>query len=203
MVKVNRFISPAFDSNTYLLELINGQVIIIDPGNPDVSPLTSWLTENKKELAAVMLTHEHFDHCAGVNPLFQWSPFELICSKSAAKNIGNNRQNFSFYIDKSTAFEIDHPVRVVSNREVIIIGTAEFLFIETPGHSPGGNCIRAGTAIFTGDTLLNNSKTPLTFPHSSKKDYQASIEKLKALIEPGMTIYPGHGQPFVFNGVWS
>jgi len=75
----------------------------------------------------------------------------------------------------------------------------EFTSIATPGHSPGSACIFTKDAVFTGDTLLNNTKTPLTFPHSNRNDYANSIQKIKPLLKPGMTIYPGHGEPFVVN----
>ena len=61
-------------------------------------------------------------------------------------------------------------------------------------------CIFTNNALFTGDTLLNNTKTPLTFPHSNRKDYANSLQKLKTLIKPGTTIYPGHGEVFVADG---
>jgi len=70
-------------------------------------------------------------------------------------------------------------------------------------------CIFTHDAFFTGDTLLNNSKTPLTFPRSNLNDYANAIQKIKPLLKPGMTIYPGHGEAFVVNenflerfGIW-
>jgi glyoxylase-like metal-dependent hydrolase (beta-lactamase superfamily II) len=60
-------------------------------------------------------------------------------------------------------------------------------------------CIFTKDAVFTGDTLLNNTKTPLTFPLSNRKYYTNSIQKIKTLLKPGMTIYPGHGVAFVVN----
>jgi len=74
-----------------------------------------------------------------------------------------------------------------------------FTFISTPGHSPGSVCIFTKDAVFTGDTLLNNTKTPLTFPHSNRNDYANSIQKLKTLLKPGITVYPGHGEAFVVD----
>ena len=75
----------------------------------------------------------------------------------------------------------------------------EFLFMETPGHSPGGACIFTSDAVFTGDTILNQMKAPLNFPHSNKKQYDISLIKIKKQLKPGMTIFPGHGEPFKYN----
>lgn len=191
--------NPGFGSNTYIIELANNKALIIDPGNPDINPVKDWLTQNNRQIESVILTHEHSDHCAGVNALYEWSPFELICTEATAKNIASNRQNFSYYIDKNNAFEINLPGRIVRDGDSIYWEAQRFDFFETPGHSPGGLCIKAGNTLFTGDTLLNQTKTPLCFPHSNKNDYHRSKEKLKNILIPGMTIYPGHGDAFIWN----
>ena len=196
---IHQLVNPVYFSNTFIIETNQQNIIIVDPGNHDIAPIKTWLTQNEKKLVAVILTHEHFDHCAGVNALYEWSSFDLICTQTAVKNIGNSRQNFSFYYDKSNAFEIKLPTKIVRDRDLIHWGTEPFDFIETPGHSPGGLCIKTGDAIFTGDTLLNKTKTPLSFTHSNKKDYRQSIEKLKSILRPGMTIYPGHGEPYIYS----
>ena len=198
-MQVHCITNPDFGSNTFIIELANNKALIIDPGNPAIWSITEWLAQNNSQVESVILTHEHFDHCAGVNALYEWSSFELICTETAAKNIGNSRQNFSFYFDKTNAFEIKLPTKIVRDGDSIHWGTERFDFIETPGHSPGGLCIKTEDAIFTGDTFLNETKTPLSFPHSNKKDYRQSIEKLKNILRPGMTIYPGHGKQFVYS----
>ena len=195
----HQLVNPGYFSNTFIIETCQQKVIIVDPGNHDISPIKTWLAQNEKTLVAVILTHEHFDHCAGVNALYKWSSFELICTETTAKNISNSRQNFSYYIDNTKAFEIKLPTNIVREGDSIYWGIERFDFIETPGHSPGGLCIKTENAFFTGDTLLNKTKTPLSFPHSNKKDYRQSIEKLKNILRSGMTIYPGHGKQFVYS----
>ena len=185
-----------FDSNGYVINITPSKVIIVDPGNPDTIDLKTWLSENNKTVIAVFLTHEHADHCAGVTELHKIQPFQLFCSQACATNIGNCKQNFSFYIESISPFEIKIPARIVNDGAKIDLEGTDFTFIATPGHSPGSVCIFTNDTVFTGDTLLNNTKTPLTFPHSNRKDYANSIQKIKTLLNPGMTIYPGHGEPF-------
>lgn len=201
-MKVTRFISSYHSSNAFIIELQNNEIAIIDPGDPDINSTKDWLLESNYCIGNVILTHEHADHCAGLNTLYQFQPFRLFCSEACAKNIALGKQNFSFYIDIIDAFEIHLPSIIIKDGEVKNIGGTDFTFIETPGHSPGSMCIFANNSVFTGDTLLNNIKTPLTFPHSNRKHYAESLEKLKSLILPGMAIYPGHGEPFNFES-WS
>lgn len=196
---VHTFQNPYFGSNTFIITLNNNKSVVVDPGNPVIQSITDWVSQNNSKIESVILTHEHFDHCAGVNALFEWSPFELICTEEAAANIALSRQNFSFYVENVNTFEIKLPTKIVRDGDSIQWGAERFDFIQIPGHSPGGLCIKTENAFFTGDTLLYKTKTPLSFPHSNKKDYQRSIEKLKNTLVPGKTIYPGHGESFIYS----
>ncbi len=199
MLEIHQIVSGYHGSNSYIISLDSPNVIIIDPGDPDTSNIENWLKTNNKSISAVFLTHEHADHCAGVNELHNLQPFQLFCSQSCATNIRNSKQNFSFYIDIIEAFKVNAPPTIVADGETIEMEGRQFTIVETPGHSPGSACIFSSNAVFTGDTILNGIKSPLTFPHSNRKQYAASIEKLLNLLKPGMTIYPGHGEPYTFE----
>lgn len=199
-MKIHQYINPHRLSNTYVLELAAGKVVLIDVGNFDTKPFSDWLQQEGKELTHVILTHEHADHCCGIDALAEAYSFELICTSKCEENIRNCRQNFSYYLEEIDTFEVKHSkVAIVKDYEVKNIAGQSFTFIETPGHSPGGMCVLLGDILFTGDTILNGVKSPLTFPHSSRKDYQYSMEKLKGNLKKGMTIYPGHDRFFLFE----
>lgn len=208
MLEIHQIVSGYHGSNTYIISLDSQNVILIDPGDPDTSVVEKWLKTNNKTINAVFLTHEHADHCAGVNNLYRLNPFSLFCSPECDKNMRNSKQNFSFYIDIIDAFEVEVPAIILGDNQTLSIestlyqisnNAVRFSFHHTPGHSPGGACIIIDDFIFTGDTILNKTKTPLNFPHSHKKTYATSLKKLKGLLKPGMKIYPGHGDPFKFE----
>ena len=200
-MRIHQFVSSFHTSNTFVVELNNDQVALIDCCDTDLSPVVNWLLENRKVIQVVFLTHEHADHCAGVNTCEDSFNFELICSQSSANNIRNSKQNLSFYMDSIDTFEVQMKPTIISDEHIQVVNSQPFVFVETPGHSPGSACIIFGNAIFTGDTLLNGLKTPLTFPHSNRKLYSDSVQKLLKWLKPGMIIYPGHGEPFVFNSI--
>lgn len=199
-MKIHQYINPHKLSNSYVLELSAGKVVLIDVGDFDTKPFLDWLHQEKKTLTHVILTHEHADHCCGVDALATKYSFQLICSSKCEANMRNSRQNFSYYLEEITTFEVQHnDVLVVGDGDIHLISDTFFTFIETPGHSPGGLCVLVGDVVFTGDTILNGVKSPLTFPHSNRKDYQSSIAKLKENLKKGMVIYPGHDCPFLFQ----
>lgn len=187
---------------THLIYAGNNEYVIVDPGIHDFVNVTRIIHQNNGKLSGVILSHEHADNCAGVNVLYEFSPFNLFCSKKCAENIGSSFQNLSIYNENIPAFNITIPATIVSDFQKVKIGKTEFTFIETPGHSPGSMCILSGNAIYTGDTLLNKLKVPLNFPHCNNEEYAKSVEKLKKIIKPGMMVFPGRGKPFEFI-TWS
>jgi hydroxyacylglutathione hydrolase len=199
-MKIQTIINPHRLSNTYVLELENDFIVLIDVGNFNKSEFKDWVVKNNKKIAYVLLTHEHADHCCGVDELYGFQQFELICSSECAENIKNSKQNFSYYLEDIEEFKITtDKIKLVKDLEVLTLHGYDFTFIKTPGHSPGGVCILVENCFFSGDTILNGIKTPLSFPHSSRKDYKISLEKIKTFLEPKMIIYPGHDSSFEFN----
>lgn len=188
-----------FNSNTYIIENKDKKILIIDPGSPDIQPLVKLINKNAWSIVGVVLTHEHADHIAGLPALCKFKNFPVFCSKITAVNIGSSRHNLSKYFNEIETFELNIIPQILNDKESFSIGEMELLFLETPGHSPGGACIFTSNAVFTGDTLLNEIKVPLNLPHSNKNLYVDSLRKIKKHLKSGMTIFPGHGNPFKYN----
>ena len=202
MTIISSLTSSLLTSKTYLIEANHKCVIIIDPGDPDISELLHRLCLTSRKSIKVLLTHEHADHCAGLSALYAVKKFELFCTLKVAENLSDNKRNLSKYLPNIGAFEVNLPVTIIADSDKLNICNLDFTFIETPGHSPGSICIFFNNSVFTGDTILNNTKTPLNLPFSDKNQYLHSMRKLEKIIQPGMTIYPGHGEPFIWNSVF-
>ncbi len=173
--------------------------IVIDPGTEKNNDLLTFLSVNCLNPNIVILTHEHYDHCAGVNHLLDKFNFNLICSEKSSMNIANSKLNFSAYLENYKTFTITMKAIISKNYTTNEFNSREIKFIETPGHSPGSLCVIIGDVIFTGDTFMGEIKTPLKIPRGNKEDFRISMDKLKKNIKPGMTVYPGHGDPFFFT----
>ena len=55
-------------TNSYLIHNAAGQAVAVDVGG-EPAPMLEYLTEHKLTLAAICLTHRHFDHLYGVAEL--------------------------------------------------------------------------------------------------------------------------------------
>jgi hydroxyacylglutathione hydrolase len=122
--------------------------------------------------------------------------FTLFCSEKCEVNMRNPIQNLSRYIEKFETFGVQTEATIIKEGQVINFDGFYITVMETPGHSPGSICLLANNIVFTGDTLLNGVESPLSFPHSDKKEYQISKNRLLDTLTPQIKIYPGHGVPF-------
>lgn len=183
------------NANSFVVPIPNSpKKILVDAGGPDLELYKEII--KKSELAAIFLTHEHADHCLCVDDLKAYYDCQIYASKQAAENVKDPKHNFSQYIDEIPAFSVQSKISALDNRQSITIGGVTIVAFETPGHSPGSMCYNIDGLWFTGDTILNKTKTPLSFPHSSRKAYQASLLSLLPQMKKGQVIYPGHNLPF-------
>lgn len=194
---IHKLINKPYSSNCFIISFdASNKCIVLDPASIDISELIEYLESNNLNINTVILTHEHYDHCMAVNALYYYKPFQLLATEETIKGIANSRRNLSFYHDEIATFEIHLPAKKIFDFEEIAFENKKIICFETPGHSTGSMCILIDNYLFTGDTILNNSKTPLKLPGSNKLDYEKSIEKIYKIIRPGFVIYPGHGCSF-------
>lgn len=194
-----RYVAEAYHSNMYVIPINSaGDVIVVDPGDANTERLYNYLRSNNWYVRFVILTHEHFDHCAGVIFLRQYFDFTLLCTSACAELVATSKGNLSRYVPEyCPEFVIIEGIESIKDFQRLTIGNIACTFIETPGHSPGSMCILTDGGIFSGDTILA-SKTPLKLPGSNKIAWKDSVDKLRNLCGNRMLVYPGHGTPFYF-----
>ena len=174
------------------------EIVVIDPGEQDWIKLLDFFLDTKLKPTWVFLTHEHFDHCAGVNILNRYYDFQLLATLECCRRIRDQRGNLSLYAGVyCEPFVIEMPVRVVSDSERILINGKIYEIIITPGHSAGGMCVKVENYLFSGDSLLE-TKVPVKLPGGNKLQLQESLQKLKDRCDSGVRVYPGHGESFAW-----
>ncbi|MEN6384632.1 MAG: MBL fold metallo-hydrolase [Phycisphaerales bacterium] len=195
---INKLVLGEYENNCYIVRKENsGNCLIIDTGL-DTMPLLDFLKQNNLNPLALILTHGHVDHIAGVDLLREnYTQIKVYIHKDDSEMLGNKMKNFAVMLGKDiTAL----PANVLLEKE----GVADFEgfslnVIHTPGHTPGGICLYSeeDKKIFTGDTLFANSVGRTDFPGcDAHQRMQQLIEniKTKLMILPEDTkVLPGHG----------
>ena len=90
MIEVKRFINNPISSNCFVVfDKAKGlHCIIIDPGSEIQSELFEYLDSYNLVPEFIILTHEHFDHCWGVNGLREkYNDIKLVCSSECSSTM--------------------------------------------------------------------------------------------------------------------
>ena len=168
-----------YQTNCYLVwDEKRDDCIVIDPGYMPEKMLEAARQQGKK-VAAVLLTHGHFDHVGGVKVIAAETgcPVYLHPEENALPEI----------MTAGKLYYTDH------YGESLTVAGLAFQVLHTPGHTPGSVCLVCQDVIFSGDTLFAGSCGRTDFPGSSPAEMAKSLKKLASL--PGdYDVFPGHAE---------
>jgi len=182
--KVIQFSLPVLSVYSYLL-VSDGEALLVDP----VRDISLYLETAKKEgarIKGVYLTHSHADFVAGHTEIKKALNVPIYQShKSGAK----------------------YPIEATDEKSTVNVGKATLKFMDTPGHTPDGQCCAVYSQedannpklLFTGDVLfvgsvgrpdLMEETVPAAWLASAM--YDSWTNKLSKLPDNVM-IFPAHG----------
>ena len=176
--------------NTYLLgDESTGKCAIIDPG-ATLSDILSRVKKRNLTVEYIILTHGHADHIGTVKKLKEETNAKIVAHENERELLIDRKKNLSVRFPCGPQeFEADVYVK---DKDKLAIGDLKVTFIHTPGHTPGGMCIKVGNHMFTGDTLFAGSIGRTDFYGGDFKQMNKSLNKL-ANQDDNIIIYPGHG----------
>lgn len=202
MLCVKTILNSPVPSNSYVLydKSDGDDCIIIDPGSKDEELLIEFLTQNNLQPRFIILTHEHFDHCWGVNELVGKYQIPIICSALCAEAIRSEKRNCSVFYDNKERFSIDsETISVESLSFKLQFGELTLLFFSSPGHTEASICFTCRQFLFSGDTLIKDVRTVTKLPTGSESRLKESINVLTNLKGEGKIVTPGHGEMFYLD----
>lgn len=196
-VKMRRFILGELESNAYVFPVNKKEAILFDCGGKNLEAVFNFLNENKLTLRAVILSHGHIDHIAGLNILKDKFPeIQIYIGKEEEEFLKKGAYNLSNYIYGSE-FNIGefNNINLVSEGDEIF----SFKVLDTPGHTIGGKSYYNSKEklVITGDTMFKNGGIGRSdFPTGNLQELEKSIKKLCKLPEDTV-VFPGHGEKSV------
>lgn len=192
-----------------------GACWIIDPGLP---PQAGQIIEHVKtnELApdAIVLTHAHADHIAGVDEVREaYGQLPVYLAKEEWKALSDPMENLSGLMGPGFVTKVTDPIDL-PHGGTITLEQSEWKLLDVSGHSPGGRalyCEALGIA-FVGDALFAGSVGRVDFPHSHGETLMRNIRENLLTLPDETRVLSGHGpettigqekqtNPFVIHGL--
>lgn len=147
---------------------------LVDPAW-DVDAVLKDVAKDGMKVVAGILTHTHFDHANGVESLLKETGCKIYVNEHEAKYVKEFK---------------DHLVETKEGSK-LKIGSVEMVFLHTPGHTEGAQCILVEDKLVTGDTLFVGACGRCDLPGGDEKKIKQSLKRL-ADLDGSLLVYPGH-----------
>ena len=180
MIHIETYPLGSYQTNCYIVyEDDSPDCVVIDPGYEPETVLQAAEDAGKK-IAAILLTHGHFDHVGGVQEIVK----KIGCPVYIHEKELSLPESF-------TAGPLYY-THTYGEGDVLTFAGLTVRVLHTPGHTPGSVCLAVENTLFSGDTLFMGSCGRTDFPGGSMVAMLRSLDRLKAL-ETNYRVLSGHG----------
>jgi glyoxylase-like metal-dependent hydrolase (beta-lactamase superfamily II) len=195
MMIIDQLVLGAYETNCFVLRCSNSATdcLVVDPGL-EAGPLIDFLKEQRMNPAAVVLTHGHIDHIAGLTALRKkYSDAKVYIHKLDAKMLTDPYINLSAM--HGMAFTTEPEDVALEEPDLIERAGVKLQVLHTPGHTPGGISLYSqnDSVVLVGDTLFAGSIGRTDFPGGSMSQLLSSVREKLFTLPPETRAYPGHG----------
>ena len=190
-MKIATLVVGRLQANCYIIgcEETNAAVII-DPGE-DADTIIDCFRSNHYTLKYIINTHGHMDHVSANDAVQTALGGRLAIHKDDLKMLGEPFGNQS-PVKESDIGKENMPL-ILQDADRLLFGNQVIEIIHTPGHTPGGICLRIGNSLFSGDTLFTGSVGRWDFPGGSYENLMHSLKSKILGLDDAIHVHPGHG----------
>ncbi len=181
-----------YQTNCYTVQCAN-ELWVVDAGFEPES-LLDLIKASGLAPKALILTHAHPDHIAGVPAVLDRYPgTPVLIHEAEARWLTDADLNLSALMGEPLT--IAAADRTLADGDALDLGTSTWRVLHTPGHSPGSISLACDQApvVLAGDALFAGSVGRTDFPNSSPQVLADSIRGKLYALSDDTTVFPGHG----------
>lgn len=166
------------------------EAAVIDPGG-SAADILAVINREQLKVAYIINTHGHADHIGANGKVKAATQAPLLIHAADADMLTSGFRNLSSYMGEGITS--DPADRMLKDGDIIDFGAVRLEVLHTPGHTPGGICLKTDGAVWSGDTLFAESIGRTDFPGGSYHQLIQSIKEKLLILPDDYAVYPGHG----------
>jgi hydroxyacylglutathione hydrolase len=194
MLDVRMFtVGPVQENCFFVRRPESDAAVVVDPGEEAGRLIAAMEALGIETLAAILITHTHFDHVGAVKALHDATGAPVYVPELERDQLANINDYLppAFPFGPFESYEADC---TVTDGDVLELAGLTFDVRFTPGHSIGHvtYSVRDENALLSGDVLFQNSVGRTDLPGGDWPTLLASIKSLVTEFPSDTTVYPGH-----------
>lgn len=188
--EILRFTYGPFAENTYVVVGPSGVLaMVVDPG-VDSEPVLDALVARGLTCGLIVNTHGHLDHIA-CNAFFKratGAPLAIHRDDLPLLRLARAQADlYGLSVEDSPMPDLE-----LAEGTPLAFDGMTFDVLHTPGHTPGGVCLRTGDLMLVGDTLFRGSVGRTDLPGGDWDTLVASIRGKLFKLPDDVRCLPGH-----------
>lgn len=189
-LEILRFTYGPFAENTYVVVGPSGrEAMVVDPGIGS-EPVLDEVRARGLTVTLLLNTHGHLDHVAANAHFKRATGAPLAIHPGDLPLLRNVRLQASLY--GLAAEDSPEPDVLLAEGTPLRFDGEDLQVLHTPGHTPGGVCVRRGAQLLVGDTLFRGSVGRTDLPGGDWDDLVRSIRTKLFALPDDVSCYPGH-----------
>ncbi len=167
-------------------DIASSECLVVDPG-AEADRIRKAC--GSMRIAAILLTHGHFDHIGAVSALMK-EDTKLLIHPLDAPMLSDPDLNVSRLLMRQSV-TAPKATDLVNEGDRLTLAGLEIVVLHTPGHTPGGVCYLIENHLFTGDTLFEHGWGRTDFPGGDEHALFASLRRVMPMTKT-IAFHPGH-----------
>ena len=192
-LEIKEFQLGMYMTNCYLVWNEKKEGYLFDCGGERIDSVKNFVEKNEITMKAVILTHGHYDHTAGLNNFKEAFPeIEVFVGEEEINFLTDHHLSLSEMIDR-TKFKYLSEVQPLTEGDCV----GDFQVVSTPGHTGGSKCFynKENNILITGDTMFRRSYGRFDLPTGNENHLYRSLKKLCDSYPRETKVYSGHSEP--------
>ncbi len=190
-MNIETFTDLSFGTNSYLVWAEDSKKAVLIDAGLSTHLILDYLKANELELVAILVTHAHPDHIAGVADVAEATGADVYLHEIEIPAV---KMMPEMMLAMLGIEELKTPqdIKPLTDGQVLELAGLTIKVLHTPGHSPGSTSFLIEDALFDGDLVFRGSIGRTDFPGGDFDALINSVREKVFVLDPDTKVYPGH-----------